>query len=139
MMALVLVAAMALIGGGIAAYLVFRGPAPGPGPQPHATSAAATLPPPGDLTLRDDGPSITLTWTDPSKGTVPFIVAGGRAGNALNPLGSVESGKSTYTLNGISATADFCFLVAAVYSPEHTVPSSLVCTRRAGTSASPRR
>ena len=139
MMTLVLVAAMALIGGGIAAYLVFRAPTPGPNPQPPATSSVAKLPPPGDLTLRDDGSSITLTWTDPSKGTVPFIVAGGRAGNALNPLGSVESGKSTYTLNGISATADFCFLVAAVYSPEHTVPSSLICTKRTGTSPSPRR
>jgi hypothetical protein len=140
MLALVLVAAMALIGGGIAAYLVFRAPPPQPpGPRPTATSTAGQLLPPGDLTLRDDGVSITLSWTDPSKGAVPFIVAGGRAGNALNPLGSVESGKSTYTLNGISATADFCFLVAAVYSPEHTVPSSLICTKRASTSPGPRR
>jgi hypothetical protein len=143
MLALVVVAAMALIGGGIAAYLVFRAPGQGPGPGPaqqeSASAAASELRPPGDLTLRDNGSSITLTWTDPSRGTVPFIVAGGRAENALNPLGSVESGKTTYTLNGISPTADFCFLVAAVYSPEHTVPSALVCTKRTNTSPSPRR
>jgi Tetratricopeptide repeat len=139
MLALVVVAAMALIGGGIAAYLVFRAPAHGPGPQASASASAINLPPPGDLRLRDDGSSITLTWTDPSRGTVPFIVAGGRAENALNPLGSVESGKTTYTLHGISPTADFCFLVAAVYSPEHTVPSALVCTKRTNTSPSPRR
>lgn len=139
LLALVVVAAMALIGGGIAAYLVSRAPAPGPGPQASASATASDLPPPGDLRLRDNGSSITLTWTDPSRGTVPFIVAGGRAENALNPLGSVESGKTTYTLNGISPTADFCFLVAAVYSPEHTVPSSLVCTKRTNTSPSPRR
>ncbi len=143
MLALVVVAAMALIGGGIAAYLVFRAPGQGSGPGPaqreSASATASDLRPPGDLTLRDNGSSITLTWTDPSRGTVPFIVAGGRAENALNPLGSVESGKTTYTLNGISPTADFCFLVAAVYSPEHTVPSALVCTKRTNTSPSPRR
>lgn len=139
LLALVVVAAMALIGGGIAAYLVFRAPANGPGPQASASASASDLPPPGDLRLRDDGSSITLTWTDPSRGTVPFIVAGGRAEGALNPLGSVESGNTTYTLHGISPTADFCFLVAAVYSPEHTVPSALVCTKRTNTSPSPRR
>lgn len=131
---------MALVGGGIAAYLVLRTPHPGPGPGPQTTSTVGpdALKPPGDLKLRDDGSSITLIWTDPSKGTVPFIVAGGRADNALNPLGSVESGKTTYTLNGISSTSDYCFLVAAVYSPQHTVPSALTCTRRAA-SPSPRR
>jgi hypothetical protein len=139
LLALVVVAAMALIGGGIAAYLVFRAPANGPGPQASASAGASNLPPPGDLRLRDDGSSITLTWTDPSRGTVPFIVAGGRAEGALSPLGSVESGKTTYTLHGISPTADFCFLVAAVYSPEHTVPSALICTKRTNTSPSPRR
>jgi hypothetical protein len=143
MLALVIVAAMALTGGGIAAYLVFRGPGRGPGPGPaqqeSASASASGLRPPGDLTLRDNGSSVTLTWTDPSRGTVPFIVAGGRANGALSPLGSVESGKTTYTLNGISPTADFCFLVAAVYSPEHTVPSALVCTKRTNTSPSPRR
>jgi tetratricopeptide (TPR) repeat protein len=141
MLVLVLVAVMALAGGGIAAYLVFHPPGGGPGPAPRATATANSdaLKPPGDLKLRDDGSSITLTWTDPSKGTVPFIVAGGRAENALNPLGSVESGKSTYTLSGISSTADYCFLVAALYSPQHTVPSALICTKRAGSSPSSHR
>jgi hypothetical protein len=140
MLVLVLIAAMALVGGGVAAYLVFHPPGRdrGPGSQPTATASAATLQPPGDLKLRDDGSSVTLTWTDPTKGTVPFVVAGGRLDNALNPLGSVESGKNTYTLNGISSTADYCFLVAAVYSPQHTVPSALICTRR-GPPPSPRR
>ncbi|MCW2639433.1 MAG: Fibronectin, type domain protein [Dactylosporangium sp.] len=140
MLALVLIAAMALVGGGVAAFLVFHAPDRGPGPdtRPSSTADAGSLQPPGDLTLRDGGSSITLTWTDPTKGTVPFVVAGGRADNAPNPLGSVESGKTTYTLNGISSTADYCFLVAAVYSPQHTVPSALTCTRRSQ-SPSPKR
>jgi hypothetical protein len=140
LLVLLLVAAMALVGGGIAAYLVLRASHanPGGGPAAPSTANAGALKPPGDLKLRDDGSSITLTWTDPSKGTVPFIVAGGRVDSALNPLGSVESGKNTYTLNGISSTADYCFLVAAVYSSQNTVPSALACTKR-GPSPSPRR
>jgi hypothetical protein len=138
-LALVLVAAMALAGGITAAVLVLRTPAADPAARSTPTTPSQALRPPADLRLRDDGSSVTLTWSDPSRGTVPFIVAGGRAGNALNPLGSVESGKNTYTLNGISASADFCFLVAAVYSPEHTVPSSLICTKRVGPSPSPGR
>jgi hypothetical protein len=132
LLVLVIVAAMALVGGGIAGFLVLRTPPrnPGPGPVASATAGAGALKPPGDLKLRDDGSSVTLTWTDPSNGTVPFIVAGGRQDSGLNPLQSVESGKTTYTLHGISSTADYCFLVAAVYSSQRTVPSQLACTRR---------
>lgn len=133
MVALVLIAAMALAGGVVAAFAVLHAPGGGrrPAPRPTATAPAEALKPPGDLTLRDDGTSITLSWTDPTNGAVPFVVAGGRADDAPAPLGSVESGKNTYTLYGLSTRADYCFLVAAVYSPQRTVPSQLVCTRRA--------
>jgi hypothetical protein len=139
MLALVLVAAMALVGGGIAAFLVLRAPGSRPAPQPAASATAGAPRPPGDLKLRDDGASITLTWVDPSNGTVPFVVAGGRANGGMNPLGTAESGKSTFTVHGISATADYCFLVAAVYGPERTVPSALACTQRTNATPSPRR
>jgi hypothetical protein len=141
MIALILVAVMALVGGGIAFFLVFHGQrgATG-GPVTTApTTAADQLTPPRDLKLRDEGTTITVTWTDPSAGTVPFIVAGGRSGTALKPLGSVESGRTTFQINGLSSSADFCFLVAAVYSGEHTVPSSPACTTRATASPGPSR
>ncbi|GII21789.1 fibronectin type III domain-containing protein [Planosporangium mesophilum] len=137
LLVLVVVAAMALVGGGIAGFLVLRTPPRDPGPAASATAGADALKPPGDLKVRDDGSSVTLTWTDPSNGTVPFIVAGGREGSGFSPLQSVESGKTTYTLHGISSTADYCFMVAAVYSSQRTVPSQLACTRR-GASPTPR-
>jgi hypothetical protein len=140
MLALVLVAAMALLGGGIAAYLVLHGPGGrGPTPGPSASPTAETLEPPRDLKLRDEGTSITLTWTDPSGGTVPFIVAGGRSAAAAKSIGTVESGKTTFRLDGLSPTADFCFLVAAVYSGNNTVLSAPACTTRNTTTPTPKR
>ncbi|NJC70327.1 tetratricopeptide repeat protein [Planosporangium thailandense] len=141
MLALVLIAAMALAGGGIAAFLVFHAPGGGRGPVPGPSAATPpdALKPPGDLTLRDEGTSITLAWTDPTHGAAPFVIAGGRSDNAPIPLGSVESGKNTYTLSGINTRADYCFLVAVVYSPQHTVPSRLICTRRGASPSTNRR
>ncbi|MGC9665651.1 tetratricopeptide repeat protein [Planosporangium sp. 12N6] len=135
LLVLVVVAAMALLGGGIAAYLVLHAPQRGPGQATPSTpttpsAEAGDLRPPGDLALRDNGTSVTLTWTDPSRGTVPFVVAGGRADNALKPLGSAGSGETTFTVYGLNSAPDYCFLVAAVYSTQHTVPSDLACTRR---------
>jgi hypothetical protein len=139
-LALVLVAAMALVGGVVAAFLVLRAPARGthPGPQPSPTAKAEAPQPPGGLKLRDDGTSITVTWTDPTGGAVPFIVMGGRSDTAPNFVGSVESGKTSYPVHGLSPAANYCFLVLAVYSSQSTVPSELACTRR-GSSPSPGR
>jgi hypothetical protein len=151
LMVLLLVAAMALVGGAIAAVVAFSaarpsdgpiaGPTGGPSTGPSAPATTADrFPPPGDLRLRDDGDSLTLTWTDPGDGTVPFLIAGGRAGRPPQKIQAVESGSTSFTLNGITPTGDYCFLVVAVYSPEHTAPSTLVCTRRtAGPSGAPSR
>ena len=51
---------------------------------PSASPPAPTAP--RDVQLRDDGVAVTLTWTDPSTGSVPFLVAGGRAGEELARL-----------------------------------------------------
>lgn len=139
MLALVLVAAMALVGGGIAAYLVLRNPGARPGPKPSATVAAEEAKPPGDLKLRDEGSAVTLTWSDPSDGTVPFIVSAGRPGSALKLAGQVESGRTSFRLDGLPPNADYCFLVTAIYPPNRAVPSSLVCTQRTAASPSQRR
>ncbi|WP_239075391.1 fibronectin type III domain-containing protein [Planosporangium flavigriseum] len=138
MLVLVLVAAMALVGGGVAALLVLNAPDRREGGRPQPSPTADALRAPGDLKLRDDGTSVTLTWTDPTNGSVPFVIAGGRPESGYKTLGSAGSGETTYTINGLSTSATYCFLVAAVYSPQQTAPSSLTCTRR-GPSASPRR
>jgi hypothetical protein len=131
---------MALAGGVVAAFLVLRTPGPRSEarPQPSATAEAEAPKPPGDLKLRDDGASITVTWTDPTGGAVPFFVMGDRAGNPPKLVDSAESGKTSYTIHGLSPTANYCFMVVAVYSSQNTVPSELACTRR-GSSPSPGR
>jgi hypothetical protein len=124
-----------LVVGAVAAVASFNNARPPHAAEPSASTGPPLLPP-GDLRLRDDGTAITLTWTDPSGGTVPFLVAGGRADKVPSPLQSVPSGLTTYTLNGLNPAVDYCFLVAAVYSADHPVPSNLVCTQRTRPSAS---
>lgn len=131
---LAVIVALALLGGAVAAVVAFVTTEPESPPHTAATSGPApTSAPAGapvDLRLRDDGTSITLTWTDPSGGSAPFVVAGGRADQGYRPLQSLGSGHTTYTLNGLDPTVEYCFLVAAIYSGQLTVPSNPVCTRR---------
>ncbi|GAA0723847.1 tetratricopeptide repeat protein [Dactylosporangium roseum] len=97
-----------------------------------ASSAGAPGNPkaPGSLKLRDDRTSITLTWVDPSKGSVPFIVAGGQQGS-LRQLQVLAAGSTTYTINGLNPKLDYCFTVAAVYDTNSVELSDLTCTKRA--------
>ncbi|GAA3190624.1 tetratricopeptide repeat protein [Dactylosporangium siamense] len=99
------------------------------GPSGPSGAAAANPKAPGALKLRDDKTSITLTWTDPSKGSAPFIVAGGQQG-ALRQLQVLAAGATTYTLNGLNPTLDYCFTVAAVYGTDSVALSGLACTQR---------
>lgn len=129
------VAAVAVAGAGVVVLL--RG-APASSPTSDTSRASATgapsgVPseaPPTDLSLRDDSTSVTLTWTDPSGGTVPFVVAAGRAGQQLAPKDRVDPGRTSYTINGLSAEVDYCFTVLAVYSAETITTSGQVCTNR---------
>ncbi|MEV1286171.1 tetratricopeptide repeat protein [Micromonospora sp. NPDC049679] len=86
--------------------------------------------PPTDLRLRDDGSAITVTWDDPTAGTVPFMVAGGRAGQPLNGMATIKAGETSYTVNGLSPRLDYCFTVLAVYSTDRYATSGQVCTAR---------
>ncbi|MEV4656438.1 hypothetical protein [Micromonospora sp. NPDC049301] len=117
---------------GLGAVVLNRDDAPPPtGTAPTAAaSTAAAGPPPGDLKLRDDSVTITLTWTDPSQGAVPFMVAGGRAGQALGVMATVDPGRTSYTVNGLNSRVDYCFTVLAVYSTDSFATSGQVCTER---------
>ncbi|MFI1278921.1 fibronectin type III domain-containing protein [Micromonospora sp. NPDC020751] len=132
----VLVAVVALVALAIVvgvAVLVFgRDEAPPPGATPASASAAPKVsgPPPGGLKLRDDSSTISLTWTDPSSGAVPFMVAGGRTGQKLGVLATVDPGQTSYTVNGLNSRVDYCFTVLAVYSTDAFATSGQVCTAR---------
>ncbi|MEU1360493.1 hypothetical protein ABZ356_11720 [Micromonospora zamorensis] len=126
---------------GLGAVVLTRDDPPPGGSAPTAvapTGAAPTAagPPPGDLKLRDDSTTITLTWTDPSGGAVPFMVAAGRAGQALGVLATVDPGRTSYTVNGLNSRVDHCFTVLAVYSTDSFATSGQVCTARERTTPS---
>ncbi len=87
-------------------------------------------PAPGNLTMRDDTTTITLTWTDPSDGLVPFMVAGGRTGQSLGMMATVDPGRTSYTVNGLSTRVNYCFAVLAVYDTDQFATSDQVCTSR---------
>lgn len=129
------VAAVAVVGTGVVVFLR-SGPAAAPlsdNPRESAAgtpSGAPTAPPPTELSLRDDSTSVTLSWSDPSGGAVPFVIAAGRAGQQLGMRGRVEPGRTSYTINGLSAEVDYCFTVLAVYSTEMFTTSGQVCTNR---------
>jgi len=115
---------------GLGAVVLNRDDAPPPASDAVTAAPAVSGPPPGDLKLRDDLVTITLTWTDPSGGAVPFMVAGGRAGLALGVMATVEPGRTSHTINGLSSRVDYCFTVLAVYSTDSFATSSQVCTKR---------
>jgi hypothetical protein len=119
--------------------------------RPHAAPVAATTPTPRvivssgstadgaaptNLKLGDAGGSVTLTWTDPSGGSVPFFVEVGKPGAQLQLYNTLSPGETTYRVVGLNPRLDYCFSVIAVYGTNVVAPSNLVCTQR-GTNSAP--
>jgi hypothetical protein len=135
-------AAAAAVAASVAAVVVLtdgRGGDAAP-PQGQGTGAPSSAPaaqPPSRVRLDDERSSVTLTWTDPSGGAAPFIVAGGRAGEQQRAMGQVPAGTTRYALNGLNANLEYCFVVIAVYSTDRLLPSEQVCTARSAISARP--
>jgi hypothetical protein len=150
---LAIIAAAAVI-----AYQVFGPGAPTTPPAAASTSSTATATataevttaptpasspagyggdglPPGQVVLKDDGYSVTLSWLDPSAGSVPFLVTGGRVGEPPTPVASVAPGHTTQTLYGLNPNYDYCYTVAAVWSTDLVQPSPQICTKRLPTTA----
>ncbi|MTK03174.1 fibronectin type III [Micromonospora sp. CP22] len=125
----VLVALAAVIGVGLLVLDRRTAQPPAPPATPSA-SPDSVGPPPGNLTMRDDTTTITLTWTDPSDGLVPFMVAGGRTGQSLGMMATVDPGRTSYTVNGLSTRVNYCFAVLAVYDTDQFATSDQVCTSR---------
>jgi Tetratricopeptide repeat/Fibronectin type III domain len=146
MVVLAVVAVAAVAAAAVVAVLAFAsspksGPLAGPTssgvvsrsatPSPSPTSGAPT-----DVKLRDAGDSVTLTWTDPSGGSAPFLVEAGKAGVQLTRYAALPPGQSTYTVIGLNPKLDYCFTIVAVYGTDLVAPSDLVCTKRTAPSPS---
>jgi hypothetical protein len=127
------VALVAFVAASVLAVLAFLAPhgaTSGTAPSANPATQVPVLAAPRDVTLSDNGASITLTWKDPDSGTLPFIVSGGRAGEQSHPYPPLPAGQTTFTVNGLNTTVNYCFTVVAVYSTDEFAPSSLVCTKR---------
>ncbi|WP_240742156.1 fibronectin type III domain-containing protein [Micromonospora zingiberis] len=126
----VVVALAAVVGVGL--LLLDRRAAAPPPTVPESSAPVQGGAPPEELKLRDDTTTITLTWADPSDGLVPFMVAGGRAGQPLGVMATVGPGQTSYTVNGLNSRVDYCFTVLAVYGTDQFATSGQVCTSREG-------
>ena len=135
-----LAALVAVVAVGLVVVIRPRPPAPGGAAAPTTTvaSSASTTPgaAPTNVKLRDDGGTVTLTWTDPSGGTVPFFVEVGKPGAQLQLYGTLPQGETSYRVVGLNPRLDYCFSVIAVYGTNVVAPSNLVCTQR-GTNSAP--
>ncbi len=124
-----------LVAGTIVA-LQFLSPGGGPtapGPVSGQSPGTTTRPParaPTGLTLTDRAGTVTLTWGDPSGGTVPFVVSGGAEGDELAVLETVPAGRTSATVLGTNPDVDYCFTVAAVWSATVILESTQACTQR---------
>ena len=114
---------------------VASGSATAPSPSVAASEPAAGAP--TDVTIKDDGGSVTLTWTDPSEGTVSFIVAGARDGEAFKAFESVPAGRTTLVIYGLNVGYNYCFTISAIWAPEVITPSIRTCTSRLSTPRAP--
>ncbi|HEU4422751.1 MAG TPA: tetratricopeptide repeat protein [Pilimelia sp.] len=124
-------AVAATVAAGLAAVAVLRGGDAGSsGPIADQTTGSVALSgePPTDLQVARQGDTMILTWRDPTPGRVSFVVTGAPPGATLRLLGQLPAGTTRFPLNGVNATAGYCFRVAAVYSTETIGVSPVVCT-----------
>jgi hypothetical protein len=87
--------------------------------------------PPGDVQLHDEGSRISLTWRDPSDGTVSFMVAMGHPGEQLKPVSTLGPGQTSYEMSALNPALNYCFTVIAVYRADKFATSAQACTSRA--------
>jgi hypothetical protein len=138
--ALVAVAVVAVAG---AAVLLLAAPgrapghqapagAPSGGPSPTATQfiTAAAEGAPQRVRLDDRGTSVTISWTDPTAGTVPFVVTGKSSTGEQLGLRDLRPAITNVTYGSLDPKVNYCFLVTAVYSGTRVAPADWTCTSR---------
>jgi len=103
---------------------------PTPAPDPTTFITASTEGAPREVRLVDNGTSVTLTWKDPTSGTVQFVIRGQPLQGSPLPLRNAGAGTTTITYAGLVRTTNYCFVVVAVYTTNNVAPAPAVCTTR---------
>jgi serine/threonine-protein kinase PknK len=100
-------------------------------PSPTTFITADSVGGPTNVRITEQrGTTVTLTWTDPTNGTVSFVVTGkGPAGEVLEPK-VVARGITTTTYTSLSAAKNYCFVVHAIYSADRVANAPELCTKR---------
>ena len=86
--------------------------------------------PPTGVKLDDDGTVVTVTWSDPTDGKVPFVVMMAQDGQQLKPASNVGPEKTAARVTGLNPGLQYCFTVVAVYATDRFATSNQVCTKR---------
>jgi len=139
---LAVILSLAVLGGSAALVVAFLSSDRRPDRRPDRRadpSASASVPSAIRLSLDDRGATVNLSWTDPSRGTVPFVVSFGRADGPADRTEQVAAGTTTLAVNQLTPTQDYCFTVEVGDPAAGVAPSPTVCTNRPRPSASPGR
>ncbi|MFI5896596.1 tetratricopeptide repeat protein [Actinoplanes sp. NPDC051513] len=86
--------------------------------------------PPTNVALQDAGTRIKVTWKDPANGSVSFLVAMAQPGQQLKPVGTLGPGQTSYEMNALNPSLNYCFAVVAVYRNNKFATSQQACTDR---------
>jgi hypothetical protein len=103
----------------------------GPGSSPTRFISAQAEGQPRDIRITEDhGTALTVTWTDPTAGTVTFVVVGNGPNGEKLETKSVRRGVHTATYTQLSPAKNYCFVVGAVYAVDTIALAPEVCTKR---------
>jgi len=133
---LAVILSLAVLGGSAALVVAFLSSDRRPD---RRADPSASVPSAIRLSLDDRGATVNLSWTDPSRGTVPFVVSFGRADGPADRTEQVAAGTTTLAVNQLTPTQDYCFTVEVGDPAAGVAPSPTVCTNRPRPSASPGR
>jgi hypothetical protein len=95
-----------------------------------AQTAGLTRGAPSDVVLRDEGTSITVSWSDPTNGTGAVLIALARAGQPAGPLRNLPPGTRQDRITGLDPTGDYCVVIAVIYAQDTVAQATQACTHR---------
>jgi hypothetical protein len=122
--------AAAMMAGGGDGRSTGTGPTASAPATPTHFITAATEGSPRNVRLTDRGDSVIVSWTDPTAGTVSFLIAArGPDGEQLAPK-NVARGTTAVTYTQLDRGKNYCFLVGAIYAYDRVATAAEVCTKR---------